>query len=242
MVVTLDHFDAMRLHFKEHYFLKNCDKAFKGQDIKISWSSFSLAVSNFIAATGTAADSVALRFVHCYDDKTNSLYLRLQICGMKATADPKVFNLDTTGATWYTIENGTIAPTGDNTLEDQNYLNYFYYCDAVICDPKTAENLATDKTATKYVRNVVFPWGLEIMKMYADNGSPANGYICFAAGSHKDAKAGVLFPHTIVMYLCKHDGAPMLDNTPDPNKPFRNKACDMGTMCPNNCSVYILPA
>ena len=111
MVITLDHFNRMREHFQQHYFLSNCNTNFGGQDIQVSWSSFSLVVENFIKSGNVVPDTVALRFVHCYDSMKNELYLRMQVCTMiPVPGKPHSFNLDTQKSSWCTIEDGAITP------------------------------------------------------------------------------------------------------------------------------------
>ena len=240
MVITLDHFNKMRTHFQQHYFLSNCNSDFGGQDIQIPWSSFSLVVHNFITATGAKPDTVAMRFVLCYDTANNALYLRMQICTMTPSGTKDEFNLDTTNSAWYTIENGSLAPTAITDLFDQNYLDNFYYCDTAVCDPNTLVNLASDTAGTVFVRNVVFPWTHEIQKIHIDNGTPANAFVNFAAGSHDKTSKVVAHPHSLVIYLCKHDKTPLMDNIEYPLE-FQMKAGNLGTICPPNCNVYILP-
>ena len=241
MVITLDHFNTMRENFKQHYFLSKCNSNFGGQDIQIPWMSFSLVVENFIKSTQIKPDTVALRFVLCYDSMKNELYLRLQICTMVPIAGkPNAFNLDTKNCAWYTIANGSIAPTGVIDPYDQNYLNNFYYCDANICSPDSLVNLASDTGAEKFVRNLVFPWTEEIQKLHIDNGSPTNATICFAAGSHDKSSPVLDHPHALVIYLRKYDSTPLLDNKEYPLE-FQMKAGDMGTLCPTFCGVYVLP-
>ena len=241
MVITLDHFNTMRENFKQHYFLSQCNANFGGQDIQIPWPSFALAVQNFIQDTHANPNNVALRFVLCYDTQKNELYLRLQICTMIASAkQPNTFILDTTKCAWYTIANGSIAPTGVTDLFDQNYLNSFYYCEANICSPASLINLASDKDATRFVRNIVFPWTAELEKIYNDNGTPPNASVCFAAASEVKGSPVVTYPHTLAIYLRQGDGTMMIDNKEYPVE-FKMKAGDMGTLCPSVCAVYVLP-
>ena len=241
MVITLDHFNKLREHFKQHYFLSNCNANFGGQDIQIPWNSFAFIVQNFIASTQAKPDRVAFRFVHCFDSQKNELYLRLQLCTMvQDPAKPTYFKLDTTKCEWYTIEDGSIAPTGVTDLYDQNYLNNFYYCEADICSVTTLVNLASDKDATKFVRNQVFPWTQELYCLFTDNSNPQNTTICFAAGAHEGASPAVKYPHNLVIYLRQKDGTPLMDNTIY-NLEFQMKAADYSTLCPSVCNVYILP-
>ena len=238
MVVTLDHFNDMRTNFQQHYFLSNCNSSFGGQDIQISWSSFYNAVHNFMTAGGCAANAVALRFVLCYDTNSNALYLRMQICTM-TSAGQGTYNLVTSNCAWYVITNGSIATTTVTDLYDQNYLDNFYYCDSGTCSANTVVNLASDTSETVFVRNLVLPWGLEVQKVYTDDGQPNNATICFAAVSPGNSSPAVTYPHSIAVYLRNGNGVALLDNTTY-TQPFKNKAADFGTICPPNCNVYIL--
>lgn len=240
MVITLDHFNTMQKNFQKHYFLANCNSDFGGQDIQVPWDSFALAVQNFIKTSGASPNTVAMRFVLCYDTANNALFLRMQICTMTTTSDPNTFNLDTTNCAWYTIEDGSLAPTAITDLFDQNYLDNFYYCDKGVCNPNTLVNLASDTSGTIFVRNLVFPWMQEIHKIYVNNSSPAGASIHFAAGSHDNTSPAVAHPHALAIYLCQSDGTPLLDNV-NYGVEFQMKAGDFGTLCPPTCNVYILP-
>ncbi len=241
MVVTLDQFNNMRTYFQQRYFLSGCNTSFGGQDIQIPWSAFSTAVHNFMSASGCVATAVALRFVLCYDPNANALYLRMQICTMAPSGTPNTYNLNTGTCAWYSISDAGLATTTVTDLYDQNYLDYFYYCDSPVCDPSTSINLASDTGATTYVRNVVFPWGQEVQKVFADDGLPTNASICFAAGSYSKVSPSLADPHTLAIYLRDKNGTPLLDNVPY-NQPFKNKAADVGTLCPPHCDMYILPS
>jgi hypothetical protein len=239
MVMTLDQFNLMRTNFQQHYFLSGCNSDFGGQDLQITWSSFYTVVQNFISTYSVAANTVAFRFVLCYDSANNELYLRMQICTMTSTGSG-TFSLNATPCAWYIIDDGTINSTTDTDLYDQNYLNNFYYCASGTCDPSTLVNLASDTGDTIFVRNLVFPWSQEIAHLFTDNGSPSTGYIDFAAGSLAGTSSAVAYPHALVIYLCDSTGTPLLDNVTY-SQQFKMKAGDMGTLCPANCNVYILP-
>src|SRR4051812_31104453 len=108
MVVTLDQFDQMRDSFKAHYFLSQCDVNFGGQEIQVSWDSFSLAIYNFTSTYKVAESSVVVRFVHCYDVTNSVLYLRMQILTMDPTRDPYIYTLNDSVCDWYELSNGVI--------------------------------------------------------------------------------------------------------------------------------------
>jgi len=239
MAVSLDNYNAGRTGFTQHYFLDECNTDFGGQDIQLSWSSFASAVTNFISANDVEADTVALRFVYCYDTTGNALYLRLQICTMMP--DPKLpntYDLVASPCAWYAIENGNITATTDTDLFDQAYLSYFYYCSAVICSEGNLINLASDTAATTYARTVVLPWSAEILQMYLDNSSPDNAILCFAACAFQ-ASSVCTYPHTLVLYLIDGSGNTLMDNSVVSG--FEMKGADMGTTCPEICNVYVLP-
>jgi hypothetical protein len=78
--------------------------------------------------------------------------------------------------------------------------------------------------------------------MYLQNGSPANASVCFGACSFATAGLGpVMFPHGMVIYLKNSNGEALLNNE-NYIVVFENKGCDVGTVCPPNCNVYILPS
>lgn len=235
MVVNLDAFNAGRNNFRQQYFLDQCNTSFGGQETTVSWSAISNAVSQFIGSTGCSAETVALRFVHCYDPTMNSLYLRMQICTMEASGTPNVYNLVTDPCAWYQIYNGQLTTTTDTTLRDDNYFTYFYYCTSAPCSEETLQNLADDTSL--YVCNQVLPWSIEIQKMFSDNNGPQGAILCFAACSYAQS-SGVGFPHALYVFLRNAQGVAMIDNQTYPNA-FQMKACDMGTLCPAHCDVYV---
>ncbi len=241
MVVNLTQFNTMRTQFQQHYFLANCGTGFGGQDIQISVSSLITAVQAYMAASGTAANNVALRFVLCYDTSTSALYLRLQICAMTATSDPKKYDLVATNCAWYKIQGTSITTTTVTDLYDQNYLNSFYYTSSGTCSSSTAVHLSSDSSATIFVRNVVFP-GSELLSIYSDNGNPQGAKICFASISYaaNNPSPAVAYPHSLAIYLRDSSGTALLDDTTY-TQDFKMKAGDYATTCPPHCNVYIYP-
>ena len=245
MVITLADYQAGRANFQGHYFLSGCNPSFGGQDIGISWATFYSTVNNFITSNSLDPATVALRFVYCFDITSMALYMRVQICTMaQVQGQPSTFNLVTDKCAWYIIENGNMTQTSNTNLYDQTYLNELYYCEATSCTAQTEQNLAADTGAVKYARTDTFPWVNEILAMYNANGLPGNGSINFGACSYVNGGGGsapVLYPHGTVMYLKDANGVELLNNNSEVVL-FHNKGCDMGTLCPQYCNVYIVPA
>jgi hypothetical protein len=242
MIVTLDRFTKMRENFMSHYFLANCNPNFGGQEIQVPWNSFSLAIHNFMNSTEVAPKNTAMRLVHCYDAAQNVLYVRMQVLAMEPIqGEPRKFLLIEDPSAWYQLANGTIVPTTDTELYDNTYFDNFYYCNTPEnCNPSTLAPLSDDADGTIYTRTVTVPW-LEMRQLFADNRRPANATLCIDAScrlTQNDPEC--TFQHGLVCYLRKHDGTPMLDND-EAVRPFQNKAADFGTLCPDNCGVYILP-
>lgn len=245
MVITLADYEAGRANFQGHYFLSGCNPSFGGQDIGISWATFYSIVNGFITANHLDPATVALRFVYCFDTTSMALYMRVQICTMtQVTGVPNTYSLVTTTCAWYIIENGAMTQTSNTNLYDQTYLNELYYCEATSCTAQTEQNLASDTGATLYARTDTFPWANEILAMYTANGLPGNGSINFGACSYVDGGGGsapILYPHGTVMYLKDANGVSLLNNNNE-MVIFHNKGCDMGTLCPQYCNVYIVPS
>jgi len=244
-VISLAEYEAGRANFVASYFLNDCNTAFGGQDFDVPWANFYSAVTGFISTYGVDPATVALRFVYCYDTAANALYLRMQILTMTADEGvPDTFNLVPTQCAWYKLENGAITSTSITSLSDPNYLNYFYYCAEPTCTEATSQNLAADITDTLYARTVTFPWAAEVLAMYTDNGLTGDGSICFGATSYVDGGEGALspieYPHGMVIYLKDADGNALIDNNTEIVL-FHNKGCDMGTLCPPCCDIYIVP-
>ncbi len=243
--ITLDEYEQGRTNFKSYYYLVACNPDFSGQDIAISWDALNNAVNSFISANpGVTANEVAMRFVYCYDIATTSLYLRVQILTMQPQSQgSNVYNLIATPCAWYQISDaGGLTPTDCTDLYDDNYLNNLFYCaGGGSCDAGALIPLSGDG-GTIYARTITFPWMNEINLMYIDNGSPVGASICFGACSYLHPSGGVpdLYPHGLVLYLKNAAGQDML-NDQDYVVVFVNKGCDMGTMCPPDCNVYIAP-
>lgn len=242
-VITLDMYNDGRDNFDMHYYYTAQQATFGGQVNNAQWSDLETAVENYCTATGTTAAETALRFVHCFDDQNHKLYQRLQICKM-VPAPPtrqndeggEVFDLDTVGSTWYEIKDSAVAATTDEMLEGPVYLHNLFY--KIEPQMQTLERLAD--APEKYVKNLVLPWGDEILQMYLDNGSPAGAGINIAACSFLGTPANVAWPHGLVLFLSDSEGVPML-NDQDYISIFHSKGADWGTACPPTCDVYIAP-
>jgi hypothetical protein len=149
---------------------------------------------------------------------------------------PGTFDLVTDPCAWYQIKGGQISATDVTTLVDPDYINNFFYCpQANDCPPEALQKLAD---GTSFVHNLVFPWLIEVSQMFKDNDSPAGVSLGFWAYSYTSQQAGISV-HSLALLL-KDDNGIMVDNvvyTPT----FKMKACDMGTLCPDKCGLYILP-
>lgn len=244
-VIDLQEYYDGRDNFHLHYYYTSAEAAFGGQVVDIPWSGLQQAVEQYITATSTQPDDVALRFVHCFEPApAGHLFLRMQICKLVPSQEPpppgasQVYNLDTTGSMWYELKNGAINPTSDEALEGIVYLENFYYK----TEPQSAEMQCLIDGPDKYVKNLVLPWGLEILEMYMQNGQPDGGGVHFAACSYTTTPeyANVMWPHGMVIYLSNSEGVPLLDNG-NYLTIFHNKGADMSTLCPPHCGVYIAP-
>jgi hypothetical protein len=235
LAVSLSQYNTARSDFQQRYYLESCDTLFSGQDLRLSWASFSAAITAFITVNSLDAANIALRFVYCYDASSKALYLRMQIMTMTADAvRPGIYNLNTTPCVWYELTDHSIVGTTNSNLYDQPYLDNFYYCNANICSELRLQNLATDILAEKYARMVTFPWSMELLQMYLDNDSPSDATICFAASSFASSTA-CAFPHTLVIYLRNSDNVSLMDNNAATG--FEMKGADCGTICPDGCGI-----
>ncbi len=244
-VIDLQEYYDGRDNFHLHYYFTTTEAAFGGQVIDVQWADLQNAVNQYMAATGKLPEDVALRFVHCFEPApAGHLYLRMQVCSLVASQVPpppggsQVYDLDTTGSLWFELKHGAVTPTTDESLEGIEYLQNFYYK----IDPQSQEMECLIDGPTKYVKNLVLPWGMEILQMYIQNGSPEGGGIHFASCSYTTtpAYANVMWPHGMVIYLSNSSGEPLLDNG-NYLTIFHNKGADMATMCPPNCNIYIAP-
>jgi hypothetical protein len=238
MAVSLSDYTAARTLFQEHYFLAECNTDFGGQEQLVPWSDLQTEVDTYITANSITADDVALRFVHCYNVGSNALYLRVQLCTLVLVSGDH-YTLDTTNSAWYEINAGGLSSTSDTDLYNTAYLENFYYCDASTCSNNTLENLALDTTEEKYVRNIVFPWGKEILPMYDANQDVES--IGFGACSFTGQNSGVVYPHTLTLFLLDSNKNKLMDDNTYTN-PFEMKGCDLGTICPTCCDCYNTPS
>lgn len=243
-VISLEAYENGRANFDLHYYYTMAQSSFGGQVIEIPWNDLQTAVDNFVSTAAVPENEVALRFVHCFDTATESLYLRLQICQMVQSETPPppgalmVYDIVTTNAVWYKIGEGTLTPAINQSLLGMEYLNNFYYK----TEPQAAVMEQLTEGPDKYVKNLVLPWAQEVQLMYMENGSPENAGIHFAACSYTESReySNVLWPHGMVIYLSNSSGEAMLDNDTYVSI-FHNKGADMSTLCPPNCNVYIAP-
>ncbi|MES2703440.1 MAG: hypothetical protein V4649_12425 [Bacteroidota bacterium] len=239
MAVTLSQFKQAQADFQAHYFLADCGTNFGGQSITLSWSALQTEVTAYMNATGARADEVALRFVICFDGQ--NLYLRMEICSM-VYQSPNNYSLDSSQSSWFAINANGLNPTNDTDLFNVTYLSDFYYCDAVQCSAASLEQLSSDTAELKYVRNIVMPWGLEILLMY--NANPTAAYITFNAASFYKGGAsgspGVDWPHVLVLYLENENNEVLMDDKGYTDS-FAMKGCDMGSLCPATCNACIIP-
>lgn len=248
MRLTEDEFRAVEADFTNHYLLEGCGEDFEGRDIRIPFAGLYNSISVFKAANGLTDNQVGLRFVYCFDIEANSLYLRVQLFKLDLRdvtgSIGEAYNILAPFA-WFEIKESSFTPTDNHNLYDNDYLDNFYYTEEGPCTG--GDQLSSDLGEEKYARTVTFPWGLELLPLYQDNGGTrvnTDEYdihfvaISYHAGS--DGEAGVLYPHSIAMYLSLTDGTVLLDNTTYTDKPFKNKAADMGALCPPRCTAYTL--
>lgn len=241
-VITLDEYEQGRHHFDIHYFKSAEALPFEGKDFNVAWDDLSNAVNQFTSTYGVPASDVAFRFVHCFDISTNELYLRLQICTLNPPIiklDHQFFPLNTTNEAWYELRQGSFTPTANHTLMGAEYFERFFYRTP---HTEVLEKLA-DGGTEKYVRNLVFPWQVEIEQMYIDNGCPEGAFLNFGACSYTETIPGteaVKWPHGLVMYLSDAAGNKLLNNE-DYIIIFHYKGADAGTQCPPVCHGYLKP-
>lgn len=214
-----------------------------GQTNKVSWDAFFAAVEDYKDEFGISEDDIALRFVHCFDDMSSSLYHRVQILEM---GEPHLNEegkwerqLIDTNSKWYKIKGQELTPTDEHTLTDQLYVNSVMYKPAIAA----AAMELIEQYPLKFVHNLTFPWLSEIYTMYEENQSPDGADLNFAVYTHPmhiPEESDCEFPHGMVIYLSvgTHN---YIDNEHYVSV-FHNRGADDATMCPPMCGKYILPA
>lgn len=246
--ISSDKLESGIENFKIHYHLLDGSPDFVS-DFSTSWNDLYNAVQNYKGQFPEVPEAeIAMRFIHCYDPGTTSLYLRLQICQMQLTTiteyDSDVWQLlNNHNQLWYQLKQGSITEVPASTMYDEVYLDSFEY--TLVAEGDSTEQLSEDG-GFKFVRTLTFPWQSEIYQMYVDNGSPSDPpdtvNIHYCACSYTEGEPGsssVLWPHGLVMYL-EVNGEPMLDNE-NYISIFHYKGADLATMCPPKCGSYVTP-
>lgn len=243
MVITKDEYEIGRKNFIEHYYLEGCDCKFGGQDLEIPWQQLEEAVSSY--SKENEIQDVALRMVYCYNPVDEEMNLRIQLCEMQESAQiANTYNLIDDVCEWYKIEESELVACQDHNLYSNTYFNNFYYCANPPCDGANAQLLADGAAQQLYARTITFPWDMEVMQMYKDNGYPDDAKLCFGATSYVHGNSGdsnIAYPHGLVLYLKDADGYPMLNNDRDSVAIFHNKGADYATLCPKYCGIYVVP-
>ena len=242
-VISLDEYEFGRENFDMHYYKDPGAEQteFSGQDFKVPWDNFFSAVHDFYTTNSIDPENVALRFVHCFDELGNSLYLRMQICSFGTpyfnNEGYQVFPIEATPCAWYDLKESSITPSTDTTLKGQAYFDTMFY----LVDPQGQDFENLDSAVNKYVENFTYPWNSEVYQLYLDNGEPTGADIHFASCSYTATpqQANVVWPHGNVLYLS--EGTHVFLDNDDYMVIFSNKGADSGTLCPPDCGVYINP-
>ncbi|WP_276132381.1 hypothetical protein [Polluticoccus soli] len=250
LAITKEKLEQGIRNFKKHYSLYPSGSQEFSSDFSIPWNYLEQAVNDYQGQfPSVPVSEIAIRFVHCYNTATASLYLRMQICQMQATTitdyDNPVYQLLANGCeSWYDVAENSIAatPSAACSFSDPVYLDSFEY---TLEEGSTPQELSADGGFT-YVRTLTFPWEAEIYQMYQDNGAPTdppdNVRLHFCAASYTESEPGadaVLWPHGLVLYLEVNDEK-LLDNDSTVSM-FSYKGCDMATLCPPRCNGYFAP-
>src|SRR5437868_6089064 len=107
--ISLAEYEDGRDKFTSHYFTAPSSEAsdFFGQDFKVAFDDLNTAVETFCDDNDIDPETVALRFVHCFDGNSNSLYMRMQICTMTFSGTVEGYNeytLITEPCAWYELK------------------------------------------------------------------------------------------------------------------------------------------
>jgi hypothetical protein len=236
-------------NFNNHYCALSGPDYF-GRDYTVLWHDFKQCIDAYHAAfPDVAEENIAIRYVHCYETATETLYMRMQLCEMQLTTvteySSQVYQiLDNGNQMWFSLMENNIQPVPlpAQTCYDETYLNSFEYKATAAAD--TGEVLAEDG-GFRFVRTLTYPWKNEIWQLWHDNGEPDenNTWIHFASASYTAVEPGsssVLWPHGLVMYL--QVGSQILLDDDNYVSIFHYKGADMGTACPPKCNTYVTPA
>lgn len=225
-------------------------------DVMVSWPEFrSLATKD---NTIPDLDSLALRFIHCYDAAQNIWFLTLQRMRIKFPNPPggkpapgtlcELEAIDTVNDLTSLIQQkngrGIVKPAKGGTNGAPHFYDQNYFSKV-----KDAGMIGLDNN--RHARSITFSWR-EIEKLFSENckNRPEEEFdivffsLSYDMGAVPDpAVCNVQWPHSIAMYM-RWKGDDCLDNEDVVLVGSSGKASDLGGICPPRCGViewYITP-
>lgn len=230
-----------------HVYLPNGTRKTDWQpDVVVSWPEFkNLATKN---NTIPDLDSLALRFIHCYDSARNIWFLTLQrmriifpdspggIPAPRTLCDLEAIDTvnDLTSLMPQKNGLGIISPALGGKDGAPHFYDEKYFL-------KVKDSGMGDIDKNKHARSITFSW-MEIEKLFSENckDRPEEEFdivffsLSYDMGAVPDpAVCNVQWPHSIAMFM-RWQGDDCLDNE-DVVLVGRGKASDLGGICPPRC-------
>jgi hypothetical protein len=203
----------------------------------VLWSDFQNMVNTITTNPNqqpyVAPGDLAIKFIHRFDDKKLVWFLTACLCQM---APPDINGnraITEVPGQRYDLTNGLIVPSVFTGDYDPVYFSSLYY---LISGNRTV------MTPTVEAKWNVFPWNIEILKLYNDDfstvtpGNPVNlvfdSCSFFCDLTLPNAFGSVNYPHSVAIYI-NNGGIDLLDDiTPPASSMFLNKAADYASLCP----------
>lgn len=223
-------YDAISRAFKDQFKIKNADNTYSeilAPSVSVPWSEF----ANKVEGKSPASEPRAVLY-HYGLGASDELVLGISVVLLTRTANPDVWEFDTTKADFYIVEAHKLKshPRSDWAPYHKRYFSRVHVeRTAVAGDMHVPLVPACDH------RYYGMPWEVELMWLGRHNPVPAGTNVVFthAATEYPGASHGACAGYQHV--VCAHiEGA--LTNNPSPEGEFyAQRGADLGTPCPPRC-------
>lgn len=240
--------DSQQL-FKDHYADLSANNSFYNE-LVVPWLDFKNKVNsvNGALANPLAANNLALRLVHRYDNINKNWYLTVQLCEIgtvpTATYTRQIYNKYslTPKDGYFDINLSTVS----NYNNDLDGTEVYRHSDVYFSNVKL-DGSAISATNDLNTKSVTMAWN-EFLELFNDNKSANGGVdsdykIAFTSGSFvftPSYDAPIVNPHCVLVYM-KFNNNSCLANDGYVIGDFTGKAADLNTICPLRCQEIAIP-
>src|SRR5690606_33063816 len=113
MEITLADYHQGVQNFENHYYLEGSGTEFGGKDFCLPYTDIEDVIQAFEWDNDILPENVAVRFIHCFDEDTQSLYLRMQLCTMHLTGEVidghRIYALSFETCAWYNLMQDSLS-------------------------------------------------------------------------------------------------------------------------------------